>query len=98
MLWKAREAKCIRISDNMLDYLYAVARQGSCFARDPSVEEFRKTISQCVGTLLKIAGTGTAKEYRKINKDINRAFRHICAVKTNRYLVEVKKELDIQAV
>ena len=88
----------IRISDNTINYLYALARQGRCFARDPSVEEFRKTISQCVGELLKKIGTGTPEEYKAIEKEIKRAFRQICAIKTNKYLVEVKKELDGETV
>jgi hypothetical protein len=84
----------IRISQNMLNYLYALARQGSCFARDPSVEDFRKTISGCVGEILKKRDDGTPEEFREIEKEINRAFRQICAIKTNKYLKEVRKELD----
>lgn len=86
--------KKIHMSQSMIAYLNALAEQGSSLARDPSVEDFRKTISQCVGDALRLRYNGSLEDYKKVELEIERAFRQICAIKTNKYLRKVKAELD----
>lgn len=108
--------KKIHMSASMIDYLKALAAQGHSLARDPSVEDFRKSISKCVGDALALrdrlhkleTDPSNAKtedgepdkaekikaDYKNLENDIERAFRQICAIKTNKFLKKVKKELD----
>ena len=99
--------KKIHITQSMLEYLNALAAQKNMLMKDSSVEDFRKTISRCVGDILGLREKEaryketqsredrvTLKDYKVIENEIERAFRQICAIRTNKYLKVVKKELD----
>lgn len=90
----------IKISESMLNYLYALAKQGKGLAKDPAVESFRRTISESVGKVLKIQAQPDADpiEYVEIETEIHRAFRQLSAVKKSRMLTTIKKELDMESV
>lgn len=90
----------IKLSKSMSDYLYALARQGKSLAKDPSVESFRRTISESVGYILKMQAQPEVdpKDYIEIETNIHRAFRQLCAVKKSRMLTEIKKELDMKSI
>ena len=88
------QGRQIRLPKSMLDYLYAMARQGDCLARDPAEEDFRRIISNSVGELLKKIGTGTYEEYQQIEKNILGAFRQLCAIRKGKMISQIKTDLD----
>lgn len=94
ILFYVKTKKRIKISKSMLDYLYALARQGRSLARDPAVEEFRKAVSHCVGILVQKKDQGTYEDYRLVEDEMNRAFRQICAIRSNKYLTQVKRDME----
>lgn len=83
----------IQITQNMLNYLYSLERQGKMFMRDSASEEFRKAIKEYVGRAVKNRTAADEKEYAQISQGIRKAFQILCASHTSRYLAEVEKEL-----
>ena len=90
----------IKLSENMFNYLYALAKQGKSLAKDPSVESFRRTISESVGKVLKIQAQPDADpmDYVEVQTNLHRAFRQLSAVKKSRMLTAIKKELDMESI
>ena len=79
--------KSLDITQNMLNYLYALARQGREFARDRQEEAFRQRIRTAIDLAIR-------EHYGAAEAEIWKAFRFLCASRSGEFLDEIEKELE----
>ena len=79
--------KTISITQNMINYLYALARQGREFARDRQEEAFRQRIRTAVDLVIR-------QEYTAADNEIWKAFRFLCAARSSEQLDEIGREVE----
>lgn len=94
MLWRLKAQKGFQISENMLSYLYALARQGRRYARDAQQEDFRKRIISSLGRLFEAREaerlydeTSNEEERSELYSRIQEMYR--------RETVEIRKAFEI---
>ena len=74
----------IHITNNMLNYLYSLARQGRCLAKDNAQEEFRKSIIVDIGRLIEatreektIADIPSEEERTEVHKRVWSEYKEV---------------------
>ncbi len=82
--------KKITVTQNMINYLYALARQGREFARDRQEEAFRQRIRSAVDLVIR-------EEYTAAENEIWKAFRFLCAARSSEQLDKIGQEVEIRA-
>ena len=81
--------KKITVTQNMINYLYALARQGREFARDRQEEAFRQRIRSAVDLVIR-------EEYTAAENEIWKAFRFLCAARSSEQLDKIGQEVEIR--
>ncbi len=83
----ACKGRSIDITDDMINYLYALARQGREFARDRQEEAFRQRIRSAVDLVIR-------EQYETAEGEIWKAFRFLCAARSGDQLDRIEAEIE----
>ena len=84
----------ISMTQDMIDYLYALGTQGQATLRDAASETFTKRIKECVSRAIQNREVMDQAEYDEISLCIQDAFRDLCKSHTSDLLGKIEKELQ----
>lgn len=87
VIFAAVNQELLTVPKSMIDYLYAMARQGGGFARETHEEDFRQRILKGVDLIIH-------EEYSLAQGEIEGAFRILCASRKSKALEKVRADLE----
>lgn len=86
VIFAAVNQELMTVPKSMIDYLYALARQGGGFARETHEEDFRQRILKGVDLVIH-------EEYSLAQGEIVGAFKILCASRKSKALDKVRVDL-----